>query len=64
MSVYKKFENLVDEAIIEAFESGLQLFLENIESDLQSLAMVEENGLEEVLESIFDDGNLLKKLLR
>jgi len=61
--LYRKFENIVDEAIIEAYESGLGLFLEDVEDRLESLAMVEENGVESIIEGIVEERNLLKKLL-
>jgi hypothetical protein len=64
-NLYEQFEDLVEEAITEGFESGLTMFMEGIESDLRNLAMIEEaGGIENVVESVVTEQNTLKRLLR
>jgi len=64
-TLYDQFEQLVDEAILDGYNSGLELFMENIEAELQNMVAIEESGgIENVIESVVSDNNTLKKLLR
>jgi hypothetical protein len=49
----RNFTKVVDEVINEAYESGVDLFLENLEADLKKDTYIQENGLDKTLEDLF-----------
>lgn len=49
----RNFTKVVDEVINEAYESGVDLFLENLEADLKKDTYIQENGLDKTLENLF-----------
>jgi hypothetical protein len=49
----RNFTKIVDEVINEAYNSGVDLFLENLETDLRKDTYIQENGLEKTIEDLF-----------
>lgn len=62
----KKLDEFISEAVLEGFHRGIDLFLEQVESDLYRITQIEENGgLEELLSESFGSsrGRFLRKFL-
>ena len=49
----RNFTKVVNEVINDAYESGVDLFLENLEADLKRDTYIAENGLDKTLEDLF-----------
>lgn len=63
--IYKQLDELITEAIVDGFYRGLESFVEEAEQDIVNLMKIEEaGGIEGAIESIFEQKNLLRKLLR
>ncbi len=48
----RNFTNVVNEVIEQAYEDGINLFLESLEEDLAKSNYIQENGLENTLSAI------------
>jgi hypothetical protein len=53
----RNFTNVVNEVIEEAYQSGIDLFLENLEEDLNKDNYIQEHGLEKTLENLLTEDN-------
>jgi hypothetical protein len=51
----RNFTNVVNEVIEEAYQSGIDLFLENLEEDLNKDNYIQEHGLEKTLENLLTE---------
>lgn len=52
----RTFTDLVNETVNEAYENGITLFLETLESDLEKDLYIGEHGLEKTLEESLQIG--------
>jgi len=52
----RTFTDLVNETVNEAYENGINLFLETLESDLEKDLYIGEHGLEKTLEESLQVG--------
>lgn len=49
----RNFTNLVNETVDEAYENGINLFLETLENDLEKDLYINNTGLENTLNEVF-----------
>ena len=54
----KRFANLVNETVNSGFARGINLFMENLEPDIQKNLFLENNGISNVVAKIFEDGSV------
>lgn len=50
----RSFTDLVNETVNEAYDNGINLFLESLEADLSKDAYISEHGLEKVIGECFE----------
>jgi len=53
LKMLRNFTTIVNDVINEAYESGVDLFLENLEADLKRDVFISENGMEKIMENLF-----------
>lgn len=49
----RNFTTIVNETVNEAYENGINLFLETLEADIQKDIYISENGIETVIQETF-----------
>lgn len=53
LKMLRNFTTIVNDVINEAYESGVDLFLENLEADLRRDSYINEHGMEKIMENLF-----------
>lgn len=51
----RNFTTLIKEEVNEGFERGIQLFTESLETDLSKDMVIESNGLDAVIGTLFEE---------
>ncbi len=58
--MFKKFVQLVSEAVDDGYERGLALFMESLEEDLtRSEVLMETGGVEKYVATLFEDAGVM-----
>lgn len=51
----EKFAEIIENALINGYSRGMDVFLENLEIDLQKTEVIKEHGVETIVESIMEN---------
>ena len=54
----EKFAQIIQENILTGYSRGIDIFLENLEVDLQKREVISENGIETIVESLMENANI------